>query len=81
MIGFDRTDYTVNEGMSVTLVARVFEGTITQPVVVSVSTADGTATSEYVLTENNCLALLSNLILIHVHTCISKVGLCRMHSP
>ena len=80
MIGFDRTDYTVNEGMSVTLVARVFEGTITQPVVVSLSTADGTATSECVLTEN-CLALLSNLILIHVHTCISKVGLCRMHSP
>ena len=46
MIGLERTVYTVDEGNAVSLVARVLEGVITQNTVVTLSTQDGTATSE-----------------------------------
>ena len=40
------TEYTTDEGTSVNLVVRVVEGEIMQNTVVSLSTTDGTATSE-----------------------------------
>ena len=50
MIGFDPTAYTVNEGGTVGLIARVLEGEVTRPIVVTLSTEDGTAISEYIYT-------------------------------
>ena len=46
VIGFEMTEYTTDEGTSVNLVIRVVEGEIMQNTVVSLSTTDGTATSE-----------------------------------
>ena len=46
VIGLDPSVYTVNEGESVAVIARVLEGEIVQNVVVMLSTDDGTATGE-----------------------------------
>ena len=71
MIGFERTVFTVNEGSTVSLVAEVMEGVVTQTVVVSLSTEDGTAACERVL----CVEML----LVWDHECVC-VGVCAIES-
>ena len=46
VIGLDPTVYTVDEGGTVAVIARVLDGEVTLPVEVTLSTDDGTAISE-----------------------------------
>ena len=48
VIGLVMTEYTANEGDTVSVVVRVLEGEVTQPTVVTFTTSDGTATSKQV---------------------------------
>lgn len=49
MIGLERTEYTMNEGSVVDIMIIVIEGEITDNIVVTLSTDDGTATSKWSL--------------------------------